>query len=279
MSAFSKIDLTDLAPPDVIKELSFDDILAEAKAEFIEEFPQYAAAIEFESDPICALMQSWAYRENKHRAYVNAAVKSGLLAFAPTASLDHIAALIPLSRNPGESNDDFRKRIQLAPEGFSVAGPASAYVFHTTSFSADILDVHIDEPTPGKVDVYVYQAEPITATRLNDISAALERVRPLNDDVRVLAYAASDFDIAAEITLAPGVDPADALPASEAAGRAYVASRQAFGKRVYKNAILTALQIDGIDNVNLISPADDILPAANGVAVIGSFEVSEAANV
>ncbi len=278
MNAFSKIDLKNLPKPEILAELSFDDILAEVKADFKKDYPQYADAVEFESDPICALMQAWAYREANYRKHVNAAVRSSMLAYANDAALDNLAALVPLERLEGERNDDFRERIQLAPEGFSVAGPAPAYVYFTKNVSPEILDVYIGEPAPGFIDVYIYQAEDITPARLTEIAAALELVRPLNDSVKVLAFSPAEFNIDAAITLAPGVEPSDALLASKAAGIAYVASRQLFGKRVYKNALLTAMQIDGIDNVTLDSPLEDILPGLNSVAKIGTFEISESAN-
>ena len=54
-----------------------------------------------------------------------------------------------------ESDPDFRRRIQLAPEGFSVAGPEGAYIFHALSADPGVLDACATSPSPGEVVVTV----------------------------------------------------------------------------------------------------------------------------
>ena len=63
----------------------------------------------------------------------------------------------PLSGAPAvmESDADFRRRIILAPEGYSVAGPEGAYIFHALSADPDVLDASATSPTPGEVVVTV----------------------------------------------------------------------------------------------------------------------------
>jgi len=277
MNAFSQINLNSLPSPEIVSELTFDQIFAELKADFKTDFPQYAEAIEFESDPIAALAQTFAKREQHHRAFINAAIKSGLLAFSNGPELEHIAALIPMSRNPGERDDDFRDRLQLAPEGFSVAGPGGAYEFFAKAVSAEILDVYVTSPEPGYVDVYIYQAEPISVHRLAEVKASVDAFRPLTDKVDYLVFDAAKFSISAVLTLADGFLSADVLPAAESAARKYIESRRKFGMPVFHSAISAAMQIEGVEGVNLISPAADIRPAQNAVAVLTGFEISEAA--
>lgn len=57
-----------------------------------------------------------------------------------------------------ESDESLAERIRLAPNGFSVAGPEKAYVYHAKSVSSSVLDVSVTSPTPGEVDVYVLLA-------------------------------------------------------------------------------------------------------------------------
>ncbi|MRT52098.1 baseplate assembly protein, partial [Xylella fastidiosa subsp. multiplex] len=45
--------------------------------------------------------------------------------------------------------------IVLAPEGYSVAGPEGAYIYHAISAHADVLDVSATSPTPGDVIITV----------------------------------------------------------------------------------------------------------------------------
>lgn len=98
-----------------------------------------------------------------------------------------------------ESDPDFADRIRLAPNSFSVAGPEKAYVYHAKSVSPAIIDVKVDSPTPGEVDVYVLLTDGTLPTEdtLEQIEEHLsdENVRPLTDYVVVKAPTASNYEI------------------------------------------------------------------------------------
>lgn len=56
-----------------------------------------------------------------------------------------------------ESDENYRERIQIAPESFSVAGPKEAYKYFARSANSDIIDVAVIGPPvtqPGYVDIY-----------------------------------------------------------------------------------------------------------------------------
>jgi len=99
-----------------------------------------------------------------------------------------------------EEDDPYRGRIQIAPEHFSVAGPAGAYRYHTLSVHQDIVDCAVWRPKDGWVDVRPILKggelpdENLLARvreHLND-----ESIRPLSDNLIVaapeLAYYAVD---------------------------------------------------------------------------------------
>jgi phage-related baseplate assembly protein len=98
-----------------------------------------------------------------------------------------------------ESDEDYAERIRLAPNAFSVAGPIKAYVFYTQSVSSAIIDVSIDSPTPGVVNVYplleggVIPDQTLLDKVLEKLSA--EDVRPLTDDVHALQAEAVTYTI------------------------------------------------------------------------------------
>ena len=98
-----------------------------------------------------------------------------------------------------ESDPDFADRIRLAPNSFSVAGPEKAYVYHAKSVSPAIIDVKVDSPTPGEVDVYVLLTDGTLPTEdtLEQIEEHLsdENARPLTDYVVVKAPTASNYEI------------------------------------------------------------------------------------
>ena len=98
-----------------------------------------------------------------------------------------------------ESDSDYADRIRLAPNSFSVAGPEKAYVYHAKSVSPAIIDVKVDSPTPGEVDVYVLLTDGTLPTEdtLEQIEEHLsdENIRPLTDYVVVKAPTASNYEI------------------------------------------------------------------------------------
>lgn len=98
-----------------------------------------------------------------------------------------------------ESDEDYAERIRLAPNSFSVAGPRKAYIFHTFSVSSAIVDVSVDSPTPGVVNVYplLSNGQIPDETLRNQILEHLsgEDIRPLTDDVHVLEAEAVEYEI------------------------------------------------------------------------------------
>lgn len=98
-----------------------------------------------------------------------------------------------------ESDPDFADRIRLAPNSFSVAGPEKAYVYHAKSVSPAIINVKVNSPTPGEVDVYVLLTDGTLPTEdtLEQIEEHLsdENIRPLTDHVVVKAPTSSNYEI------------------------------------------------------------------------------------
>lgn len=114
-----------------------------------------------------------------------------------------VAAVSNITRSEGgsdvESDNEFRERIRIAPESFSVAGPAGAYEYHTKRASASIIDVAVSSPAPGEVEVrpLLVDGEIPGEEMLNIVLEALNdrSVRPLTDHVSVLPPSSVDYDI------------------------------------------------------------------------------------
>ena len=93
-----------------------------------------------------------------------------------------------------ESDENFRERIQIAPESFSAAGPKEAYKYFARSANSDIIDVAVIGPpdtNPGEVHIYplmtggTLPSDEVLAEVLKVCSA--EDVRPDTDYVSVKA--------------------------------------------------------------------------------------------
>ena len=93
-----------------------------------------------------------------------------------------------------ESDENFRERIQIAPESFSVAGPKEAYRYFARSANADIIDVAVMTPpdtNPGEVHIYplmtggTLPSDEVLGEVFSVCSA--EDIRPCTDYVSVKA--------------------------------------------------------------------------------------------
>ena len=155
MSRFTAIDLSGLAPPNIIETLDYEQIVTALRDDLVERFPLIAGVIDLESEPARKLIEAFAYRELRLRARINDAARAVLLASSWGTNLDHLGALFATARTPGETDDRFRRRIQLAPEAFSVAGPEGAYQYHALTVAPWARDVSAISRRPGVVRVTV----------------------------------------------------------------------------------------------------------------------------
>lgn len=275
MSTFTAVDLSRLPAPEVVQVIDYEVILAGMLANLRQLDPQFDALIE--SDPAYKLLQVAAYREMNLRQEQNDSVRAIMLAYAKGADLDHLGALMGVQRyvldegNPAlsvpptyESDADFRRRIQLAPEGFSVAGPEGAYIFHALNSHPDVLDASATSPTPGEVVVTVLsrQGDGTAAPELiAAVDAALsdDAVRPLTDHVTVLGAQVVPYQIMAQVFTYAGPDSALVLAESMKRLEAYVAESHRLGRDVPLSGIYSVLHTEGVQRVEISLPAADVV--------------------
>lgn len=284
------IDLSRLPPPDVVETLDYETIYARRRADFLTRYPEFTAFVE--SDPAIKLLETGAYAELVLRQRINDAARSVLIAYALGGDLDNLAAIFGVVRqvitpaNPPtvptaimESDDDLRRRVLLAPDSYSVAGPASAYVFHALSADGDVLDASAVSPRPGEVTVSILSrigdgtASPELVATVRDLLAG-DEVRPLTDRVTVQAAELVPFDVVAQLTLYPGPDAQLILDNATAALDQLLATNRRLGRNIARSAIIAALHAGGVQNVNLIEPAADVFIEQTQVASVGSIEVT-----
>lgn len=129
-----------------------------------------------------------------------------------------------------EDDERLRARILLAPEHFAVAGPAQAYRWQVLSLRADVAEVAVTSPAPGRVNVY-----PLLASGLPDaalLEAARlrlggERVRPLTDWVTVAAPTRVPYAVTVRLLGTQGADAAAVTAAVTASLEAFAARLRA----------------------------------------------------
>jgi phage-related baseplate assembly protein len=284
MTTFSPINLSLLAPPDVVETLDYETILADRKAALIALWPddeqdEIAARLELESEPLTKLLEENAYRELVLRQRINDATRAVMLAFATGNDLDQIGAWLEVARlviteaddttTPPtaavyESDTRYRQRIQLALEGFTTAGSVGAYTYHALSASALVKDVDIDCLVAGIVTVTVLSTEgdgTPTADLLATVAAALndEDVRPLCDTVEEQAAEIVMYEVVAALTFYTGPGSELVLAAAQQAAEAYVTEQHKLGHDISRSGLFAALHQAGVQNVALTAPASDIV--------------------
>jgi phage-related baseplate assembly protein len=279
MSRFTAINLSGLAPPDIIETLDYEQIVTAMRDDLVERFPLIAGVIDLESEPARKLIEAFAYREMRLRARINDSARAVLLASSYGTNLDHLGALFATARQAGETDDRFRRRIQLAPEAFSVAGPEGAYQYHALTVAAWARDVSAVSRRPGVVRVTVLKQGPNpapTLTEREDIRLHLknEAIRPLTDVVEVQAPIICQTSIMAKLTLYPGPDAQVVRQRSLAAVTTWVEKNRMLGMNLRRSALFAALHQEGVHSVDLVSPADDLVLDVTEVYAIQGIEVT-----
>lgn len=299
-SNLTAIDLSQLNPPDVVRQIDFETILKEGLEDFYQRmeevqpnFPRY-----LESDPAMKLAEAFAYREMLVRKESNEQALAVLLAFAKDNDLDHKAAernlqrriISPATENTPEvkeSNDSLRKRVQLAPEGQTTAGSEGSYIFHGLNADPRVKDIYpyapLDEtgnPT-GICNIYVLSTEgagEASEELLNIVDAALnaKSVRPLTDKPIIYSASILNYSIEAEIFIDEGPDENIILSSCYQAAEEYTQKSHAFNGVVSLSGIYQALHQPGVSRVNLISPAGNIDTSLGQVAYCTGINITRA---
>ncbi|ULS49904.1 baseplate assembly protein [Pectobacterium carotovorum] len=281
------IDLSQLPAPAVVEELDYEAIYTERKAVLLSLYPEdlraaVARTLALESDPLVKLLQENAYRELLWRQRVNEAARAVMVAFAQGDDLDQLGANFSVARlvitpaddstlppTPAlmESDSDFRLRIQQAFEGLSVAGSVGAYQYHGRSADGRVADVSVISPSPASVTVSVLSREgngSASAELVAIVAAALngEDVRPVADRVTVQSAAIVPYEIDATLYLyrSPEAEPVRA--AAEQKLKAYISAQHRLGRDIRRSAIYAALHVEGVQRVELTTPAADIVLTA-----------------
>ncbi|MDH7641157.1 baseplate assembly protein [Sphingomonas oryzagri] len=279
-STYTAVDLSRLPAPEVVETLDFEAVYAQMAAGVSARLAAQNPPISFdptnEADPAVAVLQEAAYHVTVLRARVNDAAKACMVAYATGADLENLLALLDVERlvitpaNPDtgaaaveEADSDFRSRGVLAPEGFSVAGPEGAYIFHARSADSRVADASATSPAPCQVVVTIL-ARAGDGTAPADLIDAVSTYlasgdrRPLTDLVTVQSASIVDYVITATLITFAGPDSSVVIAQAQSALADYLATTRGLGRDVTRAGIIAALKVEGIQNVLLAEPAADI---------------------
>jgi len=260
------ISLELLPPLTVVPQIDYEEIVADIvdKAHLENASP---------ADPAFRVALAGAYRELLIRQQANEQAQGLTLAYAVGPQLDHIGVTyyrtpngLPVERLAGESDDDYKARLQESPEGMSVAGPEGAYRFHARSASALVAGVDVDSPTPCVIVLTVLSREgpaegqsdysgPLDGVAspalLATVAAGVDPVRPLGDRVTYQSAEIVYYQIEAVIIVDRDLDPEMVMAEAQARADDYVATAWRLGGLIVRSAVDAALTAPGVEEVIL----------------------------
>lgn len=178
-----------------------------------------------------------------------------------------------------ETDDQLRERIKLAPSSFSVAGPTGAYEYWAKTASPTIVDVKCVTTNPGEVTLYILCiGGTLSSGELkNKVLAACSatNIRPQNDTVLPGDPEVIEYSLDVEITNYTGAIDTDILSQANSNLEDYVnAGLNKMGVDVIRSQISAKCMIDMVYNVNVVSPATDLVIADNQYAKCTGINVT-----
>jgi len=290
MTAFKLLDLSKVPVPDIITVPDFETKYNELKAILLGINPDYSEVLTLESEPLALALQTFAYREMVLEAKINDATRANMLASSSGKDLDSIAAgknierLVIQAENTSakpaipsimEDDESLRRRVQMAFDGLNTAGSDDSYVFHALSADGNVRDADAESPSPCHMTVTLLSrdgnGEPnndllVTVRRyfgLTDDGTAASnfpsKVRPSGDRLSVVAAEVHEYEVIAELTILPGPSGITIQETVEAAVQLYASEHHKLGCDVTRSGLYAALHQSGVHNVNLTSPAEDLI--------------------
>ena len=284
----STVDFSQLLPPSLITELSYEAIFTKRKESFISlydasEQQAVRELLQRESEPVVKLLQENAYLEMLYQAKCNADARSLLLAYAEKSDLDHLAlteygltrlvvtpannTVIPPIDTVYESDERLRERCLLSFDGMNTAGSANAYRYFALSADGrvDGIKVRSDEANPYLLDIVITQVDSLNGEASVELITAVQKaldpdhVRPVCDRPTVKASSATNYKIEAQLYVGKNAEDALLLEAANIRLDKYIKNAQKNGESIYRSAIFAALHVDGIQRVVITSPENDLV--------------------
>ena len=284
----STVDFSQLLPPSLITELSYEAIFTKRKESFISlydasEQQAVRELLQRESEPVVKLLQENAYLEMLYQAKCNADARSLLLAYAEKSDLDHLAlteygltrlvvtpannTVIPPIDTVYESDERLRERCLLSFDGMNTAGSANAYRYFALSADGrvDGIKVRSDEANPYLLDIVITQVDSLNGEASAELITAVQKaldpdhVRPVCDRPTVKASSATNYQIEAQLYVGKNAEDALLLEAANIRLDKYIKNAQKNGESIYRSAIFAALHVDGIQRVVITSPENDLV--------------------
>lgn len=256
--------------PEIIEPLNFEEILSRMKEELVRRDPVFSALIE--SDPAIKILEVAAWRELLLRERINEAAKSNLLKFAEGTDLDHLAEFYGVERNGEEEDENFRKRIKAKIKGWSTGGSKEYYRYHALSSDIRVKDALVESLIPGSVQISILSKDGVPSEELLNIvgkKVTQDDVRVLTDTVEVVSCNIITINIHSKISMSP-------IVSQEEIKKQFIEKFEAakgLGWNVMKSWIIANFFVEGVSNIELVEPKEDIVIKGNECACLNDLKI------
>ncbi len=207
------------------------------------------------------------------RQRINEAVKSNLLKFATGEDLDNLAEFYGVERQKEEEDERFRKRIKAKIVGSSTCGSKEHYRYHALSADRRVKDALVESSIPGKVQISILSTTTgIVLEELLEIvrkQVTRDDIRVLTDTVTVIGCNITEIDIHSRMSISSVISKEEI---KEQFIKKFEASRR-LGWNVTRSWIIANLFVDGVENVELIEPKEDVVVLGNECANLRNLKI------
>ncbi|WP_375315990.1 baseplate J/gp47 family protein [Wolbachia endosymbiont (group A) of Colletes cunicularius] len=257
--------------PNIIEPLNFEEIFSRMKEELVKCDASFTALVE--SDPAMKVLEVAAWRELLLRQRINESVKSNLLKFATGEDLDNLAEFYGVERQKEEEDERFRKRIKAKIMGWSTCGSKEYYRYHALSADRRVKDALVESKVPGSVEISILSTELSTASEelLEIVKKQVTRddIRVLTDTITVISCNITEIDIHSRMSISSVISKEEI---KEQFIKKFEANKR-LGWNITRSWIIANLFVDGVENVELIEPKEDVVVLGNECANLRNLKI------
>ncbi|WP_425384104.1 baseplate assembly protein [Wolbachia endosymbiont (group B) of Eupithecia inturbata] len=260
--------------PNIIEPLNFEEILSRMREELVKRDASFTALVE--SDPAIKILEVAAWRELLLRQRINEAVKGNLLKFATGEDLDNLAEFYGVERQKEEEDERFRKRVKAKIVGSSTCGSKEHYRYHALSADSRVKDALVELTIPGKVQISILSTQLSTTGIVSEELLEIVKKQVTRDDIRVLTDTITvigcnitEIDIHSRMSISPVIS-------KEEIKKQFIEKFEAnrrLGWNVTRSWIIANLFVDGVENVELIEPKEDVVVLGNECAALRNLKI------
>ncbi|WP_341816887.1 baseplate J/gp47 family protein [Wolbachia endosymbiont (group A) of Agelastica alni] len=260
--------------PNIIEPLNFEEIFSRMKEELVSRDESFTALVE--SDPAIKVLEVAAWRELLLRERINEAARGNLLKFSRGEELDNLAEFYGVEREKEEDDERFRKRIKAKIVGWSTGGSKEHYRFQALSADSRVKDALVESKVPGSVEISILSTELSTNGIASEELLDIVRKRVTRDDIRVLTDTITvvgcniiEIDIHSKIS----IKRPDIIETVKKRFIEKFETTKRLGWKVTRSWIIANLFMEGVENVELIEPKEDVVVLGNECAILQSLNI------